>query len=88
MRSIWNATTKTVCYQLQFWSILGNSLAEIILNLGQVIILVTVDHYSNYTEVDSLENMSSTVVTKSKAVFCHRSVLEVNLTDNGPQYSG
>ena len=33
--------------------------------------LITVDHYSDYIEVDLLENtLSSTVIAKSKATFC------------------
>ena len=50
--------------------------------------LITVDHYSDYIEVDLLENtLSSTVIAKSKATFCRYGIPEVNLTDNGPQFT-
>ena len=45
--------------------------------------LITVDHYSDYIEVDLLENtLSSTVIAKSKATLCRYGIAEVNLTDN------
>ena len=47
--------------------------------------LLTVDHYSDYIEVEPLENtLSSTVITKSKAVLCCYGIPKVNLTDNRP----
>jgi hypothetical protein len=49
--------------------------------------LVTVDHYSDFIEVDKLDNTrSNTVIEKSKAQFARHGIPEVLLTDNGPQY--
>ena len=54
---------------------------------GESHYLVTVDHYSDFIEVDRLENtLSLTIVAKSKAVFCRHGIPEVVLTDNGPQF--
>ena len=49
--------------------------------------LVTVDHYSDFIEVDILENtLSATVVEKTRIQFCRHGILEILLTDNGPQF--
>lgn len=49
--------------------------------------LVTVDHYSDYFEIDCLPDLSSeTVVNHTKQHFARHGVPEVVVTDNGPQY--
>ena len=49
--------------------------------------LVTVCHFSDWIEVDKLENLSSTtVVEKTKAHFSRFGIPEVCHTDNGPQF--
>jgi len=50
--------------------------------------LVTVDYYSNFWEVDRLEDTSSvTVIRKLKAHFARYGIPETVVSDNGPQYS-
>ena len=49
--------------------------------------LVTVCHFSDWIEVDKLENLSSTtVVEKTKAHFSRFGIPAVCHTDNGPQF--
>ena len=49
--------------------------------------LVTVDHFSDFIEVDLLENtLSATVITKTKAHFARHGMPENLLSDNGPQF--
>lgn len=49
--------------------------------------LVTIDHYSDFIEVDEVENtMSSTIVAKTEAHIAHHGVPEAILSDNGPQF--
>ena len=49
--------------------------------------LVTTDHYSDFIEVDKLENtLSATAATKTEAHFARYGVPEMILTDNGPQF--
>ena len=49
--------------------------------------LVTVDHFSDFFEVDALPDMLATTVVKcSKAQFARHGLPEVLLTDNGPQF--
>ncbi len=49
--------------------------------------LVTVDHYSDYFEVDSLcDTLATTVVKATKKVFARHGSPMVCLTDNGPQF--
>lgn len=49
--------------------------------------LVTTDHYSDFIEVDELENtLSTTIVAKTEAHFARHGVPETILTDNGPQF--
>ena len=49
--------------------------------------LVTTDHYSDFIEVDELENtLSVTVAAKTEAHFARHGVPETILTDNGPQF--
>ena len=49
--------------------------------------LVTVDHFSDFIELDELDNtLSTTVIDKSKAHFSRHGIPEVLLTDNGPQF--
>jgi transposase InsO family protein len=49
--------------------------------------LVTVDHYSDFIELDKLENtLSSTIIQKTKRLFrCHGIPAQIH-TDNGPQF--
>ena len=50
--------------------------------------LATVCHFSDWIEVDKLENLSSTtVVEKTKAHFSRFGIPSVCHTDNGPQFS-
>ena len=50
-------------------------------------ILVTVDHFSDFIEVDELDNtLSTTIIKKSKAQFSRHGIPEILLTDNGPQF--
>ena len=45
--------------------------------------LVTVDHYSDFLEVDELDNtLSSTIITKTEVHFARHEIPEVVLTDN------
>ena len=47
----------------------------------------TVDHYSDFIELDELDNtLSSTVIKHSKSHFAHHGIPEVLLSDNGPQF--
>ena len=49
--------------------------------------LVTVDYFSNFWEIDYLENtMSSTVIRKLKAHFARYGLPSVVMSDNGPQF--
>ena len=47
--------------------------------------LITVDHYSDYIEVDQLyDTKSTTVVEKSKTQFARHGIPDLLLTDNRP----
>ena len=49
--------------------------------------LITVDHYSDFIEVDELPNtLASTVVAKTEAHIARYGVFDTLLTDNGPQF--
>ena len=49
--------------------------------------LVTVDHYSDFIEVDEVENtLSSTIVAKAEAHIARHGVPEAILSDNGSQF--
>ena len=49
--------------------------------------LITVDHFSDFIEVDELENtLSSTITTKTEAHIARHGCPEILLTDNGPQF--
>ena len=49
--------------------------------------LVTVDHYSDFIEVDELDNtLGSTVRNKTEAHIARYGAPEITLTDNGPQF--
>ena len=49
--------------------------------------LITVDHFSDFFEVDLLpDTLATTVVHKSKAQFARHGLPEVLLSDNGPQF--
>ena len=51
-------------------------------------ILVTVDYYSNFWELDELESdtTSETIIMKLKAHFAHYSSPMQVISDNGPQF--
>lgn len=50
--------------------------------------LVTVDYYSNFWEVDKLEDTeSATVIRKLKAHFARYGIPDQVISDNGPQYT-
>ena len=48
--------------------------------------MITVDHYSDYIEVDQLYVTKSTTVGKSKTQFARPGIPNLLLTDNGPQF--
>ena len=49
--------------------------------------LITVDHFSDFIEVDELSNtLASTIVSKTEAHIARYGVFDVLLTDNGPQF--
>ena len=49
--------------------------------------LITTDHYSDFIEVDELDNiLSSTIVEKTKAQITRHAIPETILTNNGPQF--
>ncbi len=50
--------------------------------------LVTIDHYSDFIEVDKVENtLSSTIVAKTEARIARHGVPEAILSDNGSQFT-
>ena len=50
--------------------------------------LVVVEYYSNYPEVCSLNNTSSsTIISHAKSIFARHSIPQVVISDNGPQFS-
>ena len=58
-----------------------------ILKHGTQCYLVTVDHYSDFFEVDTLhDTLSSTIVSRTKKIFGRYGSPMVCLTDNGPQF--
>ena len=58
-----------------------------ILQHGMQCYLVTVDHYSDFFEVDTLhDTLSSTIVSRTKKIFARYGSPMVCLTDNGPQF--
>lgn len=49
--------------------------------------LITVDHFSDYFEVDTLEDTrSTTIIDKTKRHFARFGIPTICLTDNGPQF--
>ena len=49
--------------------------------------MVTVDHYSDFIELDELDNtLSSTFRKCSKSIFSRHGIPEVLISDNGPQF--
>ena len=49
--------------------------------------LVTVDHFSDFIELDELDNtLSLTIINLTKAHFARHGIPEVLLSDNGPQF--
>ena len=66
------------------WEEVGCDLFEI----QGVHYLVTVDYYSNFSEVDRLEStLSTTVIRKMKNHFARYGIPDVVRSDNGPQFS-
>ena len=58
-----------------------------ILQHGTQCYLVTVDHYSDFFEVDTLHDiLSSTIVSRTKKIFARYGSPMVCLTDNGQQF--
>ena len=50
--------------------------------------IMFVDYYSNFTEINKLSNMkSSAVITCCKQQFARYGILDVLMSDNGPQYA-
>ena len=51
--------------------------------------LITVDHYSDFIEVDELhDTLSSTIASKTEAHIARHGIPEIALTDNGHQFVG
>ena len=49
--------------------------------------LITVDHYSDFIEVDELPNtLACTIVAKTEAHISRYGIFDILLTDNGPQF--
>ena len=49
--------------------------------------VVTTNHYSDYIEVDELDNtLSSTIAQKKEAQITRHGILETILSDNSPQF--
>ena len=49
--------------------------------------LITIDHYSDFIEMDELDDtLSMTIVNKSKAHFARYGIPEQLISDNGPQF--
>ena len=66
------------------WQLVSQDLFE----LNGRAYLVTVDHYSDYYEVDHLPTTQSTVVIQAtKQQFGRHGVPRTFITDNGPQYT-
>ena len=50
--------------------------------------LVTVDYFSNYWEVDKLQDTkATTTVRKLKAQFARHGIPDIVVSDNGPQFT-
>ena len=50
--------------------------------------LITVDYFSNFWEIDYLEDTTAkTVIRKLKANFARHGIPDVLITDNGPQFT-
>ena len=65
------------------WEIVSQDICE----LHNQSYLVTVCHFSDWIEVDKLEdNVSSTIIEKTKAHFARYGVPAICHTDNGPQF--
>ena len=65
------------------WSKVGQDL----FTLGNETYLVTVDYYSNYFELDLLQDTTAeSVINATKAHFARHGIADM-ITDNGPQYS-
>lgn len=66
------------------WEKIGVDLFE----LDQKDYLVTVDYFSNFFEVDRMDNTkASTVIKKLKAHFARYGIPSTVISDNGPQFS-
>ena len=49
--------------------------------------VVTTDHYTDFIEVDELDNtLSSTIALKTEAQITRHGILETILSDNRPQF--
>ena len=65
------------------WSKIGIDLCE----LHNRVLLVICDYYSNFIEVERLNNTTTCGVTKAlKAQFARYGVLDTVVSDNGPQF--
>ena len=50
--------------------------------------LITVDYYSNYWEIDRLDDTTARpIINKTKAHFGRHGIPDIYVSDNGPQYS-
>eukprot|EP00118_Oscarella_pearsei_P024320 m.303816 g.303816 ORF g.303816 m.303816 type:complete len:164 (+) comp40841_c0_seq7:1-492(+) len=66
------------------WAKVGMDLFEI----DSVHYLITVDYYSNFFEVDKLNNtLAVTVIHKVKAHFARHGIPDTVISDNGPQFA-
>lgn len=68
------------------WSVVGTDLFTS--PVGDEQYLITVNYYSNFWEVDRLEDSSSkTVIRKLKQNFARHGIPDKLISDNGPQYT-
>ena len=50
--------------------------------------LITVDYYSNYWEIDRLDDTTAkTIINKTKAHFARHGIPDIYVSNNGPQYT-
>ena len=49
--------------------------------------LITVCHFSDWIEIDELQPLAATVISKTKAHFAHFGIPQICHTDNGPQFA-
>lgn len=81
-----NAKEPMIIHEIpnQPWSKVGSDLFE----LGNNSYMVMVDYYSGYIEIDKLPNTTSNTIIKCmKAQIARHGIMDILITDGGPQYS-